>query len=162
MNPLKHTLRYLLITLIISPITASAFEEAATDFDYTTTDNEVTINSVSSNDAQLTIPSTIDGLPVTSLFVYALLGEYPAQQFTIPDSITDFPWNLINDSFRNLTEIVIDPNNQHFTSIDGVLFNKEATKLLVYPANKEGDYTFPDSVTPVSYTHLTLPTSDLV
>ena len=150
MNPLKHTLRYLLITLIISPITASAFEEAATDFDYTTTDNEVTINSVSSNDAQLTIPSTIDGLPVTSLFVYALLGEYPAQQFTIPDSITDFPWNLINDSFRNLTEIVIDPNNQPFTSIDGVLFNKEATKLLVYPANKEGDYTFPDSVTQIA------------
>ena len=46
-----------------------------------------------------------------------------------------------------LQEIAVDPNNKYFCSIDGVLFNKSATKLIYYPKNKSGkEYSIPKSV----------------
>ncbi len=37
---------------------------------------------------------------------------------------------------RNLSEITVSPNNQHYCSIDGVLFNKNHTELIQYPNGK--------------------------
>lgn len=43
--------------------------------------------------------------------------------------------------------IRVDSGNTVFSSIDGVLFNKDATKLILYPEGKDTEqYTLPDSV----------------
>ena len=53
-------------------------------------------------------------------------------------------------SCYNLTEINVDMNNKKYTSIDGVLYNKDKTKLLVYPPmKKEENFVIPDSVTSI-------------
>ena len=42
-----------------------------------------------------------------------------------------------------LSSIDVDDANEHFTSVDGVLYNKEKTKLLRCPGGKTGEVTVP-------------------
>ena len=48
-----------------------------------------------------------------------------------------------------LTEIVIGKNNPNYSSLEGVLFNKDQTTLIQCPNGKNGAYTVPDSVTSI-------------
>ena len=51
-----------------------------------------------------------------------------------------------------LKEISVDENNNSYSSEDGILFNKDKTILLYYPANKDGEsYTIPTNVTMIGY-----------
>lgn len=50
----------------------------------------------------------------------------------------------------NLREINVDEENQFFTSVDGVLFNKDITEIIKYPPAKIGtSYSIPSTVTTV-------------
>ncbi len=52
---------------------------------------------------------------------------------------------------NNITIIDVEDENPYYSSMDGVLFNKEKTVLVTYPAGKEGDvYTVPDSVVTIA------------
>lgn len=48
---------------------------------------------------------------------------------------------------KKLTNIEVEEQNNHFTSVDGVLFNKELTTLIKYPEAHTGALTLPASVT---------------
>lgn len=49
-----------------------------------------------------------------------------------------------------LTEINVDEESPYYTSIDGVLFNKEKTKLVKFPTGRSDmTYTFPEGVTSI-------------
>ena len=51
-----------------------------------------------------------------------------------------------------LQSIYVDEENPYFTSSMGVLFNKDMTKVIAYPAGKTyTSYTIPDGVTTVGY-----------
>lgn len=50
-----------------------------------------------------------------------------------------------------LNNILVSKNNENYTDIDGVLFNKNAETLIKYPAAKRGKYTIPESVTEIGY-----------
>ena len=50
----------------------------------------------------------------------------------------------------NLTTISVDTNNPNFCSDDGVLFDKNKTTLIRYPAGKQGSYTIPNSVNSIA------------
>ena len=51
---------------------------------------------------------------------------------------------------RALTSITVSEDNAHYSNKDGVLFNKEQTELILYPAKKtDTEYQIPDSVTSV-------------
>jgi hypothetical protein len=54
-------------------------------------------------------------------------------------------------SASGLTEIVVDPTNSYYSSVDGVLFNEAQTTLLQCPGGKAGDFTIPTSVTSIGY-----------
>jgi hypothetical protein len=62
---------------------------------------------------------------------------------------------LISDrslEFSTLKEIRVAEDNPYFTSVDGVLFTKNMTTLVKYPAAKElTQYTIPDSTLHVAY-----------
>jgi hypothetical protein len=45
-----------------------------------------------------------------------------------------------------LTELTVDEDNPIFTVVDGVLFDKAMTTLILYPPGKKGEYTIPDGV----------------
>lgn len=50
-----------------------------------------------------------------------------------------------------LAAIDVDADNKNYTSKDGVLFNKSATKLITCPAGKEGSYEVADTVTTFAF-----------
>ena len=57
-----------------------------------------------------------------------------------------------SDAFTScisLEEMTVSPENPAYCSEDGVLFNKDKTTLLNYPAAKTGDYVVPSSVTEI-------------
>ncbi|PWM00115.1 MAG: hypothetical protein DBY04_01130 [Clostridiales bacterium] len=88
-------------------------------------------------------------LSVTSIGSNAFAGCERLTSIEIPSSVTSIG-NYAFDSCRNLTNIVIDDNNQAYQSIDGVLFSKDQTTLIRYPAGKtETTYAIPLSVTSI-------------
>jgi len=66
---------------------------------------------------------------------------------TIPDSVDSINLKAFNDC-PNLHAITIRPNSKHPRALsdNGVLFNKDKTKLLYCPLGRKGDYIIPDSV----------------
>ncbi|MFR0846124.1 MAG: leucine-rich repeat protein [Oscillospiraceae bacterium] len=68
---------------------------------------------------------------------------------TIPRSVASIGDNAF-DFCYNLRDISVDEGNEAYASVDGVLFNKDRTVLVAYPAGKENTaYTIPDGVTNV-------------
>ena len=67
---------------------------------------------------------------------------------TIPASVTTIGPMVFRDC-ESLQSIVVDENNPYFSSLDGVLFNKDQSTLLHYVGGKAGAYTIPDSVTTI-------------
>jgi hypothetical protein len=52
-------------------------------------------------------------------------------------------------SLNNLTSITIAEGNELYTSVDGVLYDKNVTKIVGFPAKKGGTYTIPATITTV-------------
>ncbi len=55
------------------------------------------------------------------------------------------PLNQINTI--NLTNITIPEDNQHFSSVSGILYSKDKSILYIYPSGRKGTVTFPDETT---------------
>ena len=68
------------------------------------------------------------------------------KSISIPKSVT-----LLTNFFRceGLKEINVSPDNETYCSDNGVLYDKEMTKLIRCPAAKEGSYIIPDGVTSI-------------
>ena len=70
-------------------------------------------------------------------------------EITIPDSVTQIGSSAFS-SCTSLAKITVSPDNKNFSSVDGVLFSKDMSTLLVYPAgNKRSTYIVPDGVTQI-------------
>jgi hypothetical protein len=69
--------------------------------------------------------------------------------FTLPVSVDSIGYGIILEC-NNLTSILVDPKNPYFTSSDGILFNKNKTKLVNYPPGKSGNkYILPTTITQI-------------
>ncbi len=68
---------------------------------------------------------------------------------TIPASVTSIGEAAFVDC-HSLAEILVAPENPAYSSLDGVLFNKDRTMLLEYPSAKHADYTIPDGVVQIA------------
>lgn len=61
--------------------------------------------------------------------------------------MTDFGYGAFYDC-ENLTEFLVNENNTNFTSINGALYNKEITEIVLVPVSITS-ITLPDSVTSI-------------
>ena len=100
--------------------------------------------------ANLVIPSKVENggttYTVTTIADQAFDWCSELESVTIPSSITTIGNNIFK-SCAYITEIIVDGGNTAYSSKDGVLFNKDKTELIYYPANKTGAYTIPNTVT---------------
>ena len=95
----------------------------------------------------LEIPSEIDGKTVTGIEPDILEGNY--ESVTIPETIVSGLNGWDEGSFyslHNLKDIIVDENNPEYSSVDGVLFNKDKTVLICCPQAKSGEYAVPEGV----------------
>lgn len=65
----------------------------------------------------------------------------------IAKHIHTIEWNMFGCD--NLQNIEVDANNEHFVSIDGVLFTKNKKCLVGYPSGRQGVYTIPEGTTKI-------------
>ena len=82
---------------------------------------------------------------VTSIgdFAFTMTG---LKNLSIPSSVT----HIGNFGFcSGLTSISVDSANPSFCDIDGVLFSKDMSTLMRYPAQKQGDYIIPSGVSSI-------------
>ena len=80
---------------------------------------------------------------VTSIGDSAFLMCGSLTRLTIPDSVTSIEGN----PFRHLAaEIMVSPQNPAISVVDGVVFNKDGTRLIACPSNKAGAYAIPQGV----------------
>ena len=92
---------------------------------------------------------TATRLVFTFEYNYAFEGCTGLTSITIPDSVT----SIGEDTFRkcdNLASIYVSSQNKFYSSDDGVLLNKDKTKVIRCPNGKKGKYVIPDSVTSIN------------
>ena len=86
---------------------------------------------------------------VTSIGFYAFSGCKNLSSIEIPDSVTEIGYRTFYGC-EKLSAINVSSGNNNYSSIDGVLFNKDKTELEQYPAEKsETMYIIPNSVTKI-------------
>ncbi len=95
--------------------------------------------------SEITIPESYNGLPVTQIS----LGSAPGSSLpviNISKTVTAINISNFSGNFE-LTAINVDPDNPNYSSVDGVLYNKDQTELLFYPPAKRGCvFTVPETV----------------
>ena len=120
------------------------------DFNYSVLDDgTVNITDYNGSAEKVVIPDTIDGKSVTSIGYEAFYGCASLTSVTIPKSVTKISYNVFNGC-TSLTAINVATENQNYVSVNGVLYNKDKTVLICYPAEKKDkNYKIPDSVTSI-------------
>jgi len=115
-------------------------------FTYGTNNGTIMITGYNCAGGAAAIPDTINGLPVTAIGDDAFSDCASLTSVTIPGSVASI-WETAFRDCTNLTAIIVDADNSTYGSVDGVLFDKNATTLLECPGGKTGNYTIPSSVT---------------
>ncbi len=94
------------------------------------------------------LTSVTIGNNVTTIDDYSFCGCTGLTSVIIPNSVTKLGQYAF-DGCIGLTSFTVSANNPNYSSKDGVLFNKNQTKLIEYPQGKSGSYTIPGSVTTI-------------
>ena len=134
------------------PIAEVSAAEDTSNFEYyLKDDNTVIITSYTGNDVNVVIPQYIDGYPVTSIGHYTFFYKKSIESIYIPDSVLqlDDPneEGYLFSGNGALKNINVSEDNPVYSSENGILYNKDKTKLLVYPMNKIGtEFEVPDYV----------------
>lgn len=100
--------------------------------------------------AQVVVPSTIDGKTVREIYERTFRYKKNVTSITLPDTIVNIGTGAFN-ACTALESITVSANNKKYSSKDGVLYNKNKTKLIVFPsAKKVTTFKIPNSVTAIS------------
>ena len=136
---------------------------------YEIVDGEVTITGYTDElPAELTIPATIEGYPVTTIGNSAFCDCTSLKSVTLPDSITTigddaFSYSgiysivipvgvtYIDDSAFHALECKFEvaADNPNYSALDGILFNKDQTTIVACGKLYAAEYAIPDSVTTI-------------
>ncbi len=173
----KKVLSLLLAVAMLFSITAGIELSAYADmgaYEYSVLDDgTVEITFYSGSDLESDIPETINGKMVTSIGEGAFADCDSLRNVTIPESVKNIGENAFNScdgltsltipnsvtsigegafyKCENLSSINVDANNKIYSSVNGVLYNKGRTELIVYPAGKmDASFTIPNSVTGIA------------
>src|SRR5664279_3848997 len=98
---------------------------AQAQFTFTTNNGAITITGYTGPGWTVVIPSTTNGLPVTSIGNSAFYNK-SLTNVTIPSSVTSIGDEAFAACYA-LTAITVDTNNPAYSSVAGVLFDKSQT-----------------------------------
>jgi uncharacterized protein YjdB len=127
-------------------------EGNTSDFTYTEANGVITITGYIGAGGSVSIPTQINGKPVTSIGESAFYDCTSLTSITIPNSVTSIRGLWTFSGCTSLTAINVASDNTAFTSENGVLYNKNKTLLIQYPAGKTASsFTIPNTVTIIDY-----------
>ena len=161
------------LPIVSESVADVASAETYGDFEYSVLDDgTVEITKYIGSAEKVEIPEKINGKSVTSIGNYAFEYCENITSVTIPDSVTSIGFRVFSnctsltsitipnsvtsisgEAFENctsLTAINVASENSNYVSVNGVLYNKDKTTIICYPAGKkDNNYKIPDSVTEI-------------
>ena len=88
---------------------------------------------------------------VLSINMFAFYGCGGLTDITIPESVINIDRRMFEHCY-SIKSINVDANNKNYSSLDGVLFNKDKTELIKYPNGAERTaYAIPDGIETIGY-----------
>lgn len=153
-------LTMILLLIALFSVTAYAAENEYKSGDYAYVlleDGTAEITKYNGKKSSLTFPSKLDDILVTSLGDDIIRGNANVKKVVVPDTVkkigSAFYMSEVNDitlgsgvesiddhaffCAYNLKKITVSSDNQHFSSENGILYNKVKTRLICIPAGKE-------------------------
>ncbi|MBR4205185.1 MAG: leucine-rich repeat protein [Clostridia bacterium] len=127
------------------------WEHSDFSYDVITGTGTVEIMGYNGSDADIAIPTTLNGYPVVRIVDYAFHSNEKLRTASIPETVTEIGLNPFLECSA-LESISVAEENSAFESIDGVLFSKggEEKTLISYPKAKETEeYAVPEGVTAI-------------
>ncbi|MGN0562830.1 MAG: leucine-rich repeat domain-containing protein [Candidatus Fimenecus sp.] len=127
----------LALVLIIVLSFASCTSPISTGPQYRVNENTAALYRYKSatTEREFTVADTYEDKPVTELMAFSLANAEYLEVLNIGKNIEVIDvWALTNCPL--LKAIHVDAENPYFTSVDGVLYNKDMTELLAYPNGK--------------------------
>lgn len=111
----------------------------------------------------ITIPSTLKTIGYGSFYYCSNLDKVTFEPASVLDSIGIYAFGFCNkltdisipSSVRTIGDVTflgsdatvnVDPNNSYYLAENGVLFNKDKTRLMYCPSKMQGGYNIPPSV----------------
>lgn len=160
----------LLLLVCFAPLESPA--DSYNDFVYNVSGTNVTITEYTGSDKSVVIPSSIPGVGfVTGIGEEAFCDCVSLTGLVIPDTVTSIGdeafsgcTSLLNvvippyvtfiggSAFyycTNLEAVDVHPDNTVYSSLNGVLFNKNRTLLILCPCGLAGAYAIPSTVTSI-------------
>ncbi len=141
--------RRLLLVLVTLHLLSGFRLSAATwgPFTYSREGDTIAISGYEGREGSVVIPETIEGLPVTHININFSWSGSSITNLSLPATLTSvgdsLQWGL-----EPLNSITVREGNPEFSSRDGVLFNRDQTRLISFPKAWTGDtYVIPDTVT---------------
>ena len=139
---MKHSRLH--IFTIVYFVTLLPLVIAGQDFILETNANTITIIGYTGAGGDVIITDTINDMPVTGIRGWAFGGTAITRLF-IPHSVTNIGLGIAA-SCEDLLEICVDPENPFYSSIDGILFDKDQTMIIQFPGGKSGSDMLPNTL----------------
>ena len=115
-------------------------------FDYKELKNgTIKILEYKGSEKVINVPEKINGKDVTVIESFDDFYDRYAKKITIPKTVKKIN-NVHPYIFAHVKNIKVHKNNKYFSSVDGVLYDKNVTKLLSYPEYKAGTLIVPKTV----------------
>ena len=133
-----------LLFLLALPVVVQA------QFTYTTNNGAITITGYTGSGGAVVIPSTTNGYPIIGIGENAFADISGPTSIAIPYSITNIADGAFGGCYT-LTLITVDASNSFYSSLAGVLFDKNQATLIAYPSRIAGAYSISGGVTGIEY-----------
>ena len=92
----------------------------------------------------ITLPQSLESIGNAAFFYCEKL-----KRLEIPKNVSSIDTEIITYA-KNIEEFIVDIDNGYYTAIDGVLFTKDMSNLIICNGVKQGSYTIPESVTTIA------------
>jgi len=151
MNTLKKILLFLLIGCFVAGSLAfimwRSLNTTKLSIEYASVEGGLSLKKYNgtSEDTRLVIPDVSEGRAVIALGEFSASNALYLEELTIGANVRDIhPWAVTN--CQALRRVDVDPANAYFTSVDGVLYSRDMTRLVLYPNMRGEGFAIPGSV----------------
>ncbi len=135
--------------LVLSVFSINVFGAKSGDFTYTVlseSDKTCKVTAYSGTSKNVVIPDELNGYKVTAIEILTFYMD-KALTVELPATVNTLDGQAFNEMNSTVNSITVAEDSPYYSSVDGVLYNKDKTSVVCYPAGKTDlVYTVPDGV----------------